>query len=142
MDIAYSQQIYPSNATFSLDLSAAEVHVSNDGRFLYASNRNLTAADAIQEGDVSARAELTRATAEHTLLLPAIRHPRRMENCRRRQDLAHAVSHGLRCATDPKLRVVARGHDCVCRWTGLRRRWRSSYREHLCLQTGQDEWDT
>ncbi|WRT66046.1 uncharacterized protein IL334_002998 [Kwoniella shivajii] len=32
---------------------AAEVHVSNDGRFLYASNRNLTAATLIQPGDAS-----------------------------------------------------------------------------------------
>ncbi|WVF71077.1 hypothetical protein IAT40_005874 [Kwoniella sp. CBS 6097] len=32
---------------------AAEVHVSNDGRFLYASNRNLTSATVIQPGDAS-----------------------------------------------------------------------------------------
>ncbi|WWD08726.1 hypothetical protein V865_006839 [Kwoniella europaea PYCC6329] len=32
---------------------AAEVHVSNDGRFLYASNRNLTAAALIDSGDAS-----------------------------------------------------------------------------------------
>ncbi|WVW79843.1 hypothetical protein I302_101813 [Kwoniella bestiolae CBS 10118] len=32
---------------------AAEVHVSNDGRFLYASNRNLTAAALIESGDAS-----------------------------------------------------------------------------------------
>ncbi|OCF39487.1 hypothetical protein I317_06705 [Kwoniella heveanensis CBS 569] len=47
------QPIYPSNATFSLNISAAEVHVSNDGRFLYASNRNLTSAALIQPGDPS-----------------------------------------------------------------------------------------
>ncbi|KAJ7581200.1 Lactonase, 7-bladed beta-propeller-domain-containing protein [Mycena floridula] len=34
--------IYPSNVTASLNISAAEVHVSNDGRFVYATNRNLT----------------------------------------------------------------------------------------------------
>jgi len=34
--------IYPSNVTASLSISAAEVHVSNDGRFVYARNRNLT----------------------------------------------------------------------------------------------------
>nr|XP_019004539.1 uncharacterized protein I203_02659 [Kwoniella mangroviensis CBS 8507]OCF68000.1 hypothetical protein I203_02659 [Kwoniella mangroviensis CBS 8507] len=47
------QPIYPGNATFSLNISAAEVHVSNDGRFLYASNRNLTAATLIESGDAS-----------------------------------------------------------------------------------------
>ncbi|WWC98994.1 hypothetical protein V866_005888 [Kwoniella sp. B9012] len=49
----YIQPIYPNNATFSLNISAAEVHVSNDGRFLYASNRNLTAAALIDSGDAS-----------------------------------------------------------------------------------------
>ena len=72
MDAACSQQIYPSNATFSLDLSAAEVHVSNDGRFLYASNRNLTAADAIQEGDVSAKEDVPRTAADHVPSCTAI----------------------------------------------------------------------
>nr|XP_019050072.1 hypothetical protein I302_00493 [Kwoniella bestiolae CBS 10118]OCF29002.1 hypothetical protein I302_00493 [Kwoniella bestiolae CBS 10118] len=47
------QPIYPSNVTFSTNISAAEVHVSNDGRFLYASNRNLTAAALIESGDAS-----------------------------------------------------------------------------------------
>ncbi|ODN74348.1 hypothetical protein L202_06764 [Cryptococcus amylolentus CBS 6039] len=47
------QPIYPSNATFSTNISAAEIHVSNDGRFLYASNRNLTAAALIESGDPS-----------------------------------------------------------------------------------------
>lgn len=48
-----SLNIYPSNVTFSLNVSAAEVHVSNDGRFVYASMRNLTDASLIRLGDVS-----------------------------------------------------------------------------------------
>ncbi|KAJ7201652.1 Lactonase, 7-bladed beta-propeller-domain-containing protein [Mycena pura] len=43
--------IYPANATFSLTISAAEVRISNDGRFLYATNRNLTTTPFV-EGDV------------------------------------------------------------------------------------------
>lgn len=48
-----SLNIYPSNVTFSLNLSSAEVHVSNDGRFVYASMRNLTDASLIGTEDVS-----------------------------------------------------------------------------------------
>ncbi|KAI1874111.1 uncharacterized protein JN550_002690 [Neoarthrinium moseri] len=43
----------PTTTTFSLNISAAEVHVSADGRFVYASNRNLTSAALIQPGDPS-----------------------------------------------------------------------------------------
>ncbi|KAI5478345.1 hypothetical protein MNV49_005196 [Pseudohyphozyma bogoriensis] len=46
-------QIYDQNTTFSLNLSSAEIHVSNDGRFLYASNRNLTSATVIAPEDPS-----------------------------------------------------------------------------------------
>ncbi|KAI1273107.1 putative isomerase YbhE [Xylaria sp. FL0933] len=43
----------PANTTFSLNISAAEVHVSNDGRFVYATQRNLTAASVIEPSDPS-----------------------------------------------------------------------------------------
>ncbi|KAF8920388.1 Lactonase, 7-bladed beta-propeller-domain-containing protein [Mucidula mucida] len=45
--------ILPDNITHSFALSAAEIHVSNDGRFLYASNRNLTDASLIEPTDPS-----------------------------------------------------------------------------------------
>ncbi|KAI1362247.1 Lactonase, 7-bladed beta-propeller-domain-containing protein [Xylaria arbuscula] len=41
----------PENTTFSLELSGAEVHVSNDGRFVYATQRNLTAAAVVEPSD-------------------------------------------------------------------------------------------
>ncbi|KAK7755015.1 hypothetical protein SLS62_003099 [Diatrype stigma] len=43
----------PTTTVFSTNISAAEVHVSNDGRFVYASNRNLTDASVIQPSDPS-----------------------------------------------------------------------------------------
>lgn len=48
-----SVPIYSQNTTYSTNISTAEVHVSNDGRFLYASNRNLTSATLAKPGDVS-----------------------------------------------------------------------------------------
>ncbi|KAH8835123.1 Lactonase, 7-bladed beta-propeller-domain-containing protein [Flagelloscypha sp. PMI_526] len=45
--------IYPSNATLNSNLSSAEVHVSNDGRFIYATMRNLTDISAVGPADPS-----------------------------------------------------------------------------------------
>ncbi|KAI0964797.1 putative isomerase YbhE [Xylaria arbuscula] len=43
----------PANTTFSLNISGAEVHVSNDGRFVYATQRNLTTASVVKPTDPS-----------------------------------------------------------------------------------------
>lgn len=68
--LMYSVPIYPNNATFSTNISSAEVHVSNDGRFLYASNRNLTVATTIKAGDVSAPLFVE----IHSLIISALRY--------------------------------------------------------------------
>jgi 6-phosphogluconolactonase (cycloisomerase 2 family) len=50
----YSLPVYDNaTVTFSTNISSAEVYASADGRFVYASMRNLTDASLIQPEDVS-----------------------------------------------------------------------------------------
>lgn len=128
-----SQPIYPSNATFSTDLSAAEVHVSNDGRFLYASNRNLTAATSIQEGDVS--------TILSCQLISAIRYTSRLVDRQQRDHHSHSIRHGFRSSANSSHGALACQYHCFSRRARLHCSWRSPDREYVHIQAGQTEWN-